>query len=159
MVVKNSDKVMFIKHRGQPGEEREGKNVAGRENNMRKGPEVGRSLIPPLLSNLTYSPILGIRTQATLGAIILPTTATFFKVIIYLCIFWFCWVFIAAQAFLWSRKQELLFVGVLRLLIMAASLVAQALGTRASAVAALRLGICSLWSAGCMGFSSCGSWA
>lgn len=48
MVVKNySDEVMFIKHRGQPGEERKGKSVACRENNMCKGPEVGISLIPP----------------------------------------------------------------------------------------------------------------
>lgn len=49
MVTKNfSDEVMFIiKHGGQPGEEREGKSVAGRENNMHKDPEIGRSLIPP----------------------------------------------------------------------------------------------------------------
>lgn len=47
MVMKNfSDEVMFIKHGGQPGEEREGESVAGRENNMHKGPEIGRSLIP-----------------------------------------------------------------------------------------------------------------
>ena len=73
--------------------------------------------------------------------------------------FWFCWVFIAAQAFLWSRTQELLFVVVLRLLILAASLVAQALGTRASAVTALRLSSCGLWSPGCVGCSSYGLWA
>ena len=46
-----------------------------------------KKLDSPLLSNITYSPILGIKTQATLGAIILPTTATCFLKKLLLCIF------------------------------------------------------------------------
>lgn len=45
MVIKNfSDEVMFISTGLSQVKKRKGKSVAGRENNMCKGPEVGRSL-------------------------------------------------------------------------------------------------------------------
>lgn len=79
-----------------------------------------------------------------MGAIILPTTAAFFKkrIITYLCIFGSAGSSLPCRLFSGRGKQGLLFVVELRPLIMAASLVAQSLGTWASAVAALLVVSC-----------------
>ena len=71
---------------------------------------------------------------------------------------WLCWVFIAARAFSSCGERGLLFVAVCGLLTAVASHCgAQALGTRASAVAAHRLSSCGTRALERAGFSSCGT--